>query len=91
MKEIIGAAKEWGVALEVNAFPERLDLKDVYIRQAVAAGVKLVISSDAHNKNHFPFLRFGIGQARRGWAQAKDVLNVLPLEKLLAQLRRNKR
>ena len=91
MKEIIGAAKEWGVALEVNAFPERLDLKDVYIREAVGAGVKLVISSDAHNKNHFPVLRFGIGQARRGWAQAADVINTLPLEKFLKQLRRRKK
>lgn len=88
---VIDAAKEYGVALEVNAFPERLDLKDAHIRKAVNAGVKLVISSDAHNKNHFPLLRFGIAQARRGWATSEDVLNTLPLKEFLKRLRRNKR
>ncbi|MBI3335934.1 MAG: PHP domain-containing protein [Candidatus Portnoybacteria bacterium] len=91
VEEIIKAAKEYGVAIEVNAYPERLDLKDVYIRKAVEAGVKLVINSDAHNKAHFKFLRFGIAQARRGWATSEDILNTLPVEQFLKKLRRNRK
>lgn len=90
IEEIIEAAKEFGVALEINAHPERLDLKDIYIREAVGKGAKFVISSDAHNKGNIAFLRFGIAQARRGWVEEKDVLNTLPLKKFLASLRRNK-
>ncbi len=89
MQEVMEAAKAYGVALEANAYPERLDLKDTYIRKAVEMGIKLVISSDAHNKNHFKYLRFGIAQARRGWAEQKDVINTLSMEQFLQQLRRN--
>lgn len=91
MEEVMQAAKEYGVILEANAYPERLDLKDAHIRKAVEMGIKLVISSDAHNKNHFKYLRFGIAQARRGWAKADDVLNTLSLEKFLSSLRRSKK
>ncbi|MEK7606909.1 MAG: DNA polymerase/3'-5' exonuclease PolX [Patescibacteria group bacterium] len=87
MGKIIRAAKEYGVALEVNASPERLDLKDTHIRMAVEAGVKLVINSDAHATSHFGFLNFGVAQARRGWATAKDVLNTLPCESFLKALK----
>jgi len=89
MAEVIKAANACGVALEINAFPERLDLKDIHIRQAREAGAKFVISSDAHNKSHFSVLRFGIAQARRGWVEASDVLNTLSCEKFLKALRRN--
>lgn len=89
MERMIEAAKEYGVALEINAYPERLDLKDAHIRNAREAGAKFVISSDAHNKNHFPVLRFGLAQARRGWVEKSDVLNTLPVKKFLKALRRN--
>jgi len=87
MDALIGEAKKTGVVLEVNASPLRLDLKDTDIKKAVDAGVKLVIDSDSHKKEHIKFLKFGIAQARRGWAEKKDILNTLPLGQLLDFLR----
>lgn len=75
-------ARERGCFLEINAQPERLDLDDTGCRMAKEAGVRLAISSDAHDVNGFGNLRFGIGQARRGWLEAKDVVNTLPLREL---------
>ena len=70
-------AIEKGIWLEVNAQPSRLDLKDVYVRQFLEMGGKIVINTDAHSvKELLEFDRFGIGTARRGWAQADDVINV---------------
>lgn len=83
---LLRAAKEYGVALEVNA-SERLDLKDAHVREAVEAGVKLVISSDAHKAEHFDNLRYGIAQARRGWATKADVLNAKPVGAFLKALK----
>ena len=80
---IIKEAKKTGTILEINAQPRRLDLKDAHIHKAKEAGVKMVINSDAHSVEHLEFLRYGIAQARRGWAEAKDVVNTLPLEKCL--------
>ncbi|HEV8341623.1 MAG TPA: DNA polymerase/3'-5' exonuclease PolX [Candidatus Binatia bacterium] len=87
MDEIVRTAKETGTVLEVDAYPDRLDLKDEYIRKAVEAGVKLVIDSDAHSINHIRFLEFGIAQARRGWAKKKDVINTRPLKEFLRSLK----
>ncbi|MFC1612590.1 hypothetical protein ACFL29_01945 [Patescibacteria group bacterium] len=86
--EIIKAAKKYGVALEIDSFPDRLDLQDVYIRKAVSAGVKLVIDSDAHDTTHLEFIKFGIGQARRGWARKSDILNTKSVDELLKRLKR---
>jgi len=83
MAEIIKTAQKTGTVLEANAYPDRLDLKDEYIRQAVKLGVKISIDSDAHSTNHFQFLEYGIGQARRGWAEAKDVINTRSWEEML--------
>lgn len=79
---VIEAARQRGCALELNAQPQRLDLDDLHCRQAREAGVPIAISSDAHSANGFDLLRFGIGQARRGWLEAKDVLNTRPLAEL---------
>lgn len=83
IEKLVGAAKDTGTILEIDAHYNRLDLKDEYVRLAVENGVKLVIDSDAHHPVHFAFLEFGIGQARRGWAKPSDVLNTLSAEKLL--------
>jgi DNA polymerase (family 10) len=85
---VIKAARRTGTVLEIDAQPGRLDLKDEHIRRAVEAGVKLVISSDAHNaaELRYPEL-FGIGQARRGWARKRDILNTLPLDRFLSRLK----
>ncbi|MCM2318257.1 MAG: DNA polymerase/3'-5' exonuclease PolX [Pseudomonas sp.] len=76
---LIAAARERGCALELNAQPERLDLDDLHCREARDQGVPIAISSDAHSTMDFAGLRFGIGQARRGWLEARDVLNTRPL------------
>ncbi|MEK7508865.1 MAG: DNA polymerase/3'-5' exonuclease PolX [Patescibacteria group bacterium] len=84
MEAIIKAAKKNNVALELDCFPDRMDLRDIHVRQAIAAGVKIVIDTDAHHPEHLKYLELGIGTARRGWATKDDVLNTLPADKLLA-------
>jgi DNA polymerase (family 10) len=81
MERVFAAAKDNKVALEVNAHPSRLDLKDTHIKAALEQGAKLVINTDAHHEHHFGLMQFGIAQARRGWAGEKDVLNALPWKK----------
>jgi DNA polymerase (family 10) len=85
--KIIRAAKETKTVLEIDAFPNRLDLKDEYARMAKDAGVKLAIDSDAHHVSHLDYLEFGIAQARRGWLEKKDVINAWPVEKMLKMLK----
>jgi len=85
--EIIKTAKETGTILEINADPHRLDLKDEYIRKAVESRIKLAIDTDAHNKNNFHYLEFGIGQARRGWATKNDIINTQPWKEMLKSLK----
>jgi DNA polymerase (family 10) len=84
---LIAEAQRTGTALEIDAHPSRLDLRDEHIRRAVGAGVKLTIDSDAHNVGHLPLISFGIDQARRGWARKEDVLNTRPLDAFLAALK----
>lgn len=85
--KVLKAAKEYGVALEANASPGRLDLRDAHIRDAVRLGVKLVVDSDAHATAHFEWLDFGVAQVRRGWGEAKDVLNTKSCDELLKALK----
>ncbi|MFH1894941.1 MAG: hypothetical protein ABH813_03525 [Patescibacteria group bacterium] len=70
--------------MEINSFPERLDLNDKNIRKAKSAGVKMVINTDAHQKDQLRFMELGVSQARRGWAEKEDIINCRPLGKLLA-------
>ncbi|MGH8371940.1 MAG: DNA polymerase/3'-5' exonuclease PolX [Gammaproteobacteria bacterium] len=88
MERFLHAAQERGCALEINAQPERLDLDDIHCKLARDTGVKLVVSSDAHSSKGLEGIRFGVDQARRGWLEARQVLNTLPVDKLLAALRR---
>lgn len=88
MDEVIKIAKKTGTVLEIDAFPDRLDLRDEHIRKCVLAGVKMSIDSDAHSPSHFPYLEYGIAQARRGWAERKDIVNVWPLEKMRGFLKK---
>ncbi len=81
--KILRAAKELKVVLEINSFPERLDLNDQNIRRAKEAGVKMVINTDSHHKDQLRYIELGIAQARRGWATAEDIINVHPLGRLL--------
>lgn len=83
IEKIIEVAKATDTILEIDAYPDRLDLKDEYVRKAVVTGVKLAIDSDAHSKLHLHYLEFGIATARRGWATAKDVVNTRPVKEFL--------
>lgn len=75
-------------ALEINAYPDRLDLPDTLVRQAVKLGVRLSIGTDAHRKEDMRLMRYGIGVARRGWAEAKNVINTMGYKQALAWLRK---
>jgi DNA polymerase (family 10) len=88
IERVIEGAKERGVALELNSHPARLDLDDVHCRLCKEMGVKLVISTDAHSTFGLDTIRFGIGQARRAWLEAKDVLNTRPWARLKKALTR---
>ena len=88
MQAVIRRAKARGIALELNAHPDRLDLDDIAARMAKEEGARVAINSDAHSVHDFENLAFGVGQARRGWLEARDVLNARPLaevRKLLAR------
>jgi DNA polymerase (family 10) len=85
---IIEAAKRTRTLLEIDAYPDRLDLKDEHVRKAVDAGVKLVIDTDAHSLHHLNYLDYGIATARRGWATKADVVNTKPLKGFLGALKK---
>jgi DNA polymerase (family 10) len=87
MEKILEACAKHGVAMECNSYPDRLDLKDVYLRMCKDRGVKVVISTDSHNAGNLAFIRYGVTMARRGWLEKKDVINTLPTEQFLAALR----
>ena len=81
--KILKVAKETGTILEINSYPERLDLNDQNIRRAKEAGVKMIINTDSHHKDQLRFIELGIAQSRRGWAEKEDIINTQPIEKLL--------
>ena len=87
MKQLFEGIKENGCFLEINAQPKRLDLKDIYIQRAKEAGVRFVISTDAHNAASLEYMKYGIYQARRGWLEKEDVLNTLSLKALQKALK----
>jgi len=76
---ILKSAARHKVAMELNAYPDRLDLSDVHLRQAREHGVKIVINTDSHHTSHLDKIRYGILQARRAWLTKDDVLNTLPV------------
>jgi len=90
MARLIRHARQRGCYLELNAHPERLDLLDTHCTMAKEEGVLVAIDSDAHSRADFANLRFGVGQARRGWLEAADVLNTRPLPELRRLLARTR-
>ncbi len=87
MEAVLDACAKHGVAMECNAYPDRLDLRDVHMRMAKQRGVKIVISTDSHTTRNLLFMKYGVETARRGWIEKKDVINTLPLKEFLAALR----
>jgi len=82
IEKIIDTAKDTDICLEINSFPDRLDLNDTDSKLAKEKNVKFVIGTDSHNINHLPFIRFGVATARRGWLEKKDILNAYPLKEI---------
>jgi DNA polymerase (family X) len=87
MEKVLDACAKHGVAMECNSYPERLDLRDVYLRMCKERGVKVVISTDSHNTMHLPYIQYGVTMARRGWLEKANVINTLPVDQFLAALR----
>ena len=87
MEKVLDACAKHGVAMECNSYPDRLDLKDVYLRMCKERGVKVVISTDAHSTTNLAFIRYGVTMARRGWLEKKNVINTLPCDEFLSALR----
>jgi DNA polymerase (family 10) len=88
LEEVLHAAREHHVAVELNAHPERLDLSDVHVFRARELGVPVVIDTDAHSTDGLRFMRYGVEQARRGWLESKDVLNTKTIRQLRKWLAR---
>ncbi len=87
MDEILEVAKKTGTALEINAYPLRLDLNDVYAKRAKEMGIPIVISTDTHLLTHYDYMNYGVHIARRGWLTKKDVLNTFDIKDLLKRLK----
>lgn len=87
MDAVLAACVDHNVFLEINAYPDRLDLPDVYCQRAKEAGVPIVISTDAHKPGDLNFMRFGVSMARRGWLEKKDVVNTVAASTLNKHIR----
>jgi len=90
LEAMFRAAAKHNKILEINAMPDRLDLKDIHAFRARELGVKLAIGTDAHSVAHLGLMRFGVGIARRAWCEPQHILNTLPLNELLAVLNRER-
>ena len=88
LDKVFEVAHDNGVIMEIDSFPERLDLGDENIIKAKKHGLLFSIDSDSHSVDHFNVLRYGIGTARRGWLLKEDVINALPLEKLIKRFKK---
>ena len=88
--KILECAKKTNTVLEINSYPDRLDLNDVHIKRAIEAGVELSIGTDSHSKTQLHNIELGIAQARRGWAEKKDIINTMDYEELLKFLKKNR-
>jgi DNA polymerase (family 10) len=90
LEAVFAAAARTGTALEINSFPDRLDLRDEHVLWARRHGVKFSVDTDSHSTVHLAFQRFGVGTAQRGWLTADDVINAWPLSKLRTFLRKGR-
>lgn len=85
---ILRAAAKNKIAMEHNAYPDRLDLCDTHLKRAKELGVKIVVNTDAHHTSHYDKIRYGVLQLRRGWLTKDDVLNTLPPDKFAEAMKR---
>ena len=87
-EKIFDKSNKTNTFLEINAFPDRLDLNSINIREAINHKCRLAINTDAHNIEHLDFMRYGIGTARKGWAESKDIINTKSLNELLKAIKK---
>ena len=87
MQSVLEAARRTGTAMEINAYPTRLDLNDINARAAKEMDVKMCINSDAHEPEQLKVMKYGMNVARRAWLEKKDLLNTLHLQELLKVLK----
>ncbi len=88
LERVFKEAKERGIIMELNSYPDRLDLKDVHCKMAKEIGVKIIISTDAHTKQQLDNIRYGVITARRGWLEKEDVLNTLEFNRFIKEVKR---
>ncbi|MBN2822067.1 MAG: DNA polymerase/3'-5' exonuclease PolX [Coriobacteriia bacterium] len=88
IEAVMQKAAQTGTALELNSYPDRLDLSDVHLRMAKRTGVAITLGTDSHDAAQLDYMSYGVGQARRGWIEPGDVLNTLPLHELRLRLKR---
>ena len=88
LERVFKEAKERGIIMELNSYPDRLDLKDVHCKMAKEIGVKIIISTDAHTKQQLDNIRYGVITARRGWLEKEDVLNTLEFNRFMKEVKR---
>jgi DNA polymerase (family 10) len=86
--KFLKSAKETGTILEVSSQPKRLDLRDIYVRRAKELGVKMIINTDSHHKEQLDLMRFGVWNARRGWAEKNDIVNTLSVEDFIKNFKK---
>lgn len=87
IEEVLKAARETGTVIEINAYPLRLDLSDIYVKKAKETGIVFAISTDTHIAYQFDFMKYGVGIARRGWLEKKDVLNTYSYKAFLKRIK----
>jgi len=87
MEKVMEVARANDTILDIDSYPDRLDLKDEHVKKALEMGVKLGISSDSHSKNNLHFLELGVAQARRGWATADGIVNTRRLREFSKMLK----
>jgi DNA polymerase (family 10) len=87
LARVLEAARDYRKILEINSYPERLDLNDVNILRAKKLGVRMVINTDTHQVSQLHLMKFGVAQARRGWGERQDIINTWPVEELLGAFR----
>lgn len=90
VETVLEACARTGTALDIDSYPDRIDANDALVRRALQKGVRLVVSTDSHAPQHLSYRELGLGQARRGWAGAKDILNTQPVDRFLASLKRSR-
>ncbi|MEW6748349.1 MAG: DNA polymerase/3'-5' exonuclease PolX [Candidatus Micrarchaeota archaeon] len=90
MEKLFDVCKSTGTFLEIDGFPTRLDLKDAHIKAAKEAGCRFTVSTDAHDRSHLRYMRYAVDQARRGWLEARDILNTYPVDRIERELAKRK-